>query len=826
MHLASSFATITTSLTDGVITINKGGTILSTNPAVRDIFGYSPEELIGQNISMLMPPAQADIHDALVSASKVNQAGRTLAPDRMLNGRRKDGSPIPVSIRVFGFRDEDNQEVYLGLINDQSHEKALEKEKDKNRLLYRNIDLLEGIGMWRIDIGANMIEWTDQVYAIQGLTRETFKLNISNAIACYHADDQLMVTRCVEAAIATGEKFEYRAKILRPDNSIRHVKVMGRTVHDPSGKPISIFGTFIDRTDEHLREANLARFSSQQTILKDILYQYSHLEDVEEFCNQTLKILHGFPWSSTTGNSALLLPNQWQDDYHCIAAIGISPEDIISLVATCGHDDTPDASGRFRLIPIKRQDLILAYLAIEQADQASLDYQEQDFLSAATDVLAICFADVRKKTTITEQNSELITRIEKVQQLSTQFENQARAMTALSTELEHEKNRAEAANISKSAFLANMSHEVRTPLNGVLGMLSMLEFSSLSDEDHECVQMAKRAAYAALQLINDILDLSHLEAGKLSIAPTAFRLDEFLNGLQALLAPKAQEKALAFSIQNEIGDCLITGDDMRIQQIVTNLVDNAIKFTQAGYVRMRISQNTASGQVCFVVEDSGDGMPPEKLSTIFDRFEQVDPSSTRQHGGVGLGLSICQNLVELMNGTIEVASELGKGTRFTVRLPLPVSSHAQVANIEAAQAKPDPCASLKILAAEDNDLNQEILRRVAKALDLDITIVENGEEALKAVLQGDFDVVLMDVQMPVMDGPTATRAIRAAGETIPILAVTAHAMAGDKERFLASGMDGYITKPYEIATLLAEIERVTTQEDQTTTDRQPVANSA
>ena len=826
MNLASSFATITASLTDGVITINKMGTILSTNPAVRDIFGYSPQELIGHNVSMLMPPAQADTHNALVERSTVSRAGRTLAPDRMLRGIRKDGSTIPVSIRVFGFQDEDNQEVYLGLINDQSHEKALEKEKDKNRLLYRNIDLLEGIGMWRIDIAANAIEWTDQVYAIQGLTRETFELNISNAIACYHADDQQMVTRCVEAAIATGEKFEYRAKILRPDNSVRHVKAMGCTVHDPSGKPMSIFGTLIDRTDEHAREVNLARFSSQQRILKDILYQYSQLEDVEEFSNQTLKILRGFPWSSATGNSALLLPNQWQDGYHCIAAIGISHEDIISLVATCDHDDTPDASGRFRLIPIKRQNLTLAYLAIEQADQTSLDYQEQDFLSAAADVLAICFADVRKKTTITEQNSELRTRIEKVQQLSTQFENQARAMTALSGELEHEKNRAEAANISKSAFLANMSHEVRTPLNGVLGMLSMLEFSSLSDEDHECVQMAKRAAYAALQLINDILDLSHLEAGKLSIAPTAFHLGEFLNGLQTLLAPKAQEKALAFSIQNEIGDCLITGDDMRIQQIVTNLIDNAIKFTQTGYVRMRISQDTTSGQVCFVVEDSGDGMPPEKLSTIFGRFEQVDPSSTRQHGGVGLGLSICQNLVELMNGTLEVASELGKGTCFTVRLPLPVSSHTQTANIETAQAEPGPCASLKILAAEDNALNQEILRRLAKALDLDITIVENGEEARDAVLQGDYDIVLMDVQMPVMDGPSATRAIRAAGGTIPILAVTAHAMAGDKERFLAAGMDGYITKPYEIATLLSEIVRVTTQEDQTTTIMQPVANSA
>ncbi|PCJ69870.1 MAG: hypothetical protein COA62_10230 [Rhodobiaceae bacterium] len=825
MHLASSFATITTSLTDGVITINKGGTILSTNPAVRDIFGYSPEELIGNNISMLMPPAQADIHDALVTASKVSQAGRTLAPDRMLNGRRKDGSPIPVSIRVFGFRDENDQEIFLGLVHDQSHEKALEKEKNKNRLLYRNIDLLEGIGMWRIDVAANMVDWTEQIYTIQGLTKETFKPSIDNMIICYHPEDRPLVEKSVRSAMTTGEKFEFRARILRPDNTIRYVKATGRAVQDPFGKPISIFGTLIDMTDEYTREIDLARFSSQQLILKDILYQCSQLEDLEEFCTHSLKSLYGFPWSGATGSSALLLPNQWQGGYHCIAAVGLSPEEISDLVTTCLSDSTPDASDRFRLIPIKRKNVTFAYLAIEQTNRSALSRQEETFVSAVADVLAICFADISKQTTITEQNSELKTRIVKVQQLSTQFENQARAMTRLSSDLEHEKNRAEAASISKSAFLANMSHEVRTPLNGVLGMLSMLELSTLSDDDHDCVQMAKRAAYAALQLINDILDLSQLEAGKLSITPHEFSLDKFLNGIQALLAPKAHDKELEFNIQNELGDRLITGDDMRIQQVVINLIDNAIKFTQSGYVRMRISQDAETGQVCFVVEDSGDGMPPEKLSTIFDRFEQVDPSSTRRHGGVGLGLSICQNLVELMSGTIEVNSELGKGTRFSVHLPLSISSHTQPVAVEQAASGPDPCASLKILAAEDNDLNQEILCRIAKALDLDITIVENGEEALKAVLQGDFDVVLMDVQMPVMDGPTATRAIRAAGETIPILAVTAHAMAGDKERFLASGMDGYITKPYEIATLLAEIERVTMQDGQTSTDRQPVANS-
>ncbi len=810
MNLASSFATITESVTDGVVTINKAGTILSTNPAVRGIFGYDPEELIGRNVSVLMPPAQADTHDALLHASTVDKSGRTLAPNRILRGQRKDGSPCPVSIQVFGFHDEDGQEVYLGLINDLSHEKALEDEQAKTHLLYRNIDLLEGVGMWRIDISTQTLEWTDQIYKIHGLTKENTKLNLASTINFFHPDDQALVERHIDAAINNGEKFEFRARIVRPDKSIRYIKATGRAIQNQKGNPRSVFGTLIDMTDENTRENNLARFSSQQSILKDILYQYSQFDNLETFCKKALKNLHGFPWMNATRNSALFFPNKWQDGYYVVANVGLSEASIGLLATACGADDAYEEPDRYRLITIKRKNQILAYLAIEKTGSLQLDPQEEQFLSAVADVLAICLVDIRKQATITEQNSELKTRIVKVQELSTEFEQQALTMTRLSTELEQERERAESANNSKSAFLANMSHEVRTPLNGVLGMLSMLELSTLSDDDHECVQMAKRAAYAALQLINDILDLSHLEAGKLSIEPREFALGEFLTGLQTLMEPKAQAKQLELTITNEIGDHLITGDDMRIQQIAINLIDNAIKFTQEGYVRVHIAQNTRTRHICIKVEDSGDGMPQEKLSAIFERFEQVDPSSTRQHGGVGLGLSICQNLVELMDGTIEVSSELGQGTCFTVNLPLSLSSREQECKTEEDVAEQNPCASLKILAAEDNDLNQEILRRLAKALNLNITLVENGKEACEAVLNGNYDVVLMDVQMPVMDGPTATRTIRQAGSTIPILAVTAHAMTGDKERFLAAGMDGYITKPYEIADLLEQIERVTT----------------
>jgi len=798
MKSASSFGMVTASLTDGIVIFDDDGTIVSTNPAISQIFGYVDLELIGQNITLLMP-------------------GETLGHPESINevrsGQHKDRRRFPVSFSIFNLPGKENEEHHLGLISDKSQGAALEQERDRTRLLYRNIDLLEGVGMWRLDIETGSVEWTDQIFKTHGLDQNTFDLNLTSAIACYHPDDRQSVRECVNAAILEGTSFEFRGRVVRPDGALRYVKSAGRSVSDDLGKPFCLYGTFIDITEEQLRESELARFGSQQIILKDILYQYSQCEDPSLFCDRALKSLLDFPWSSLSNAGAMFLPNQWQDGFYCAASSGLSNDIVEKISSTCADHTSAEQQNEFLFVPIQRKNLTLGYLAFARSNTHTREQQDEEFLSAAADVLAICIVDIRKQTTITEQNSELQTRIVKVQNLSAQFERQAQSLSRLSSELEREKERAEAASNTKSAFLANMSHEVRTPLNGVLGMLSMLELSPLETDDQECVKMAKHAAYSALQLINDILDLSHLEAGKLSINPREFALNDLLTSVKTMLEPKAETKDLSFVINNEIGDYLIAGDELRIQQILINLTDNALKFTETGEVRVTLSQDAEPGHVAITVEDTGQGMPKTMLERIFERFEQVDPSSTRRHGGVGLGLSICQNLVELMGGTLIVRSELGKGTCFTVSLPLAVSSIDKKPEADTTIGDLDACQELKILAAEDNELNQEILRRLAQALCLNLTIVQNGKLAFQAATQGDYDIVLMDVQMPIMDGPTATRAIREAGSTIPIVAVTAHAMAGDRECFLKAGMDGYITKPYEITELVSEIKRLAVGND-------------
>jgi PAS domain S-box-containing protein len=806
MDLASSFGAVASSLTDGFVTIDAHGAIVAINPAIEKIFGYSSQELLQQNISILMPPAEGKVHQAHLDASTVGTKGRALAPNRALKGRRKDGSIFPITITVFSLEGEGEQKFFLGLIADKSAGEALREERHKTELLYRNIDLLEGVGLWRLNIALNKLEWTDQVFEVHGLHPDRFTPTIDSAIERYHKDDQALVAACVHAAIEKGENFEFRARVLRPDGTIRHVRATGQCALGSNARATSLFGTFVDITKEKEREDEIAHYSAQQTLLKDILYLYSQGNTPEQFYERSLKLLTEFPWCSFVHANALFLPMPWQDDFQIFETEGFDTEAVSALIAAWEERASPRPNPTFVFVPIAHNREILGYLALRKCGATATLAQETSFLSAIADTLAICLIDVNKQETITEQNSELKTEIVKVQELSAQFEKQAHSLQLLSEELEGAKEKAETASETKSAFLANMSHEVRTPLNGVLGMLSMLELSSLDNDQHECIDLAKQAAYSALELMNDLLDLSQLAAGKLTIIPEKFPLRDLLARLEMMLTPKATKKTLDLIIDSDLGECTIEGDALRIQQIIVNLGDNAIKFTDTGSVRLHFSNAPGTQALQITVEDTGEGMTGEQLGRIFDRFEQVDPSETRRQDGVGLGLSICQNLAELMSGEISVASDVGIGTRFTVTLPVPLAFSTEPEKKERRASIPSTDAGLKILAAEDNQMNQEILRRLAKALDFDLTIAENGVEAIEEHQKTVFDIILMDINMPVMDGITAAKEIRATGSNIPILAVTADVMDKDNDRFSKAGMNGCVTKPYEIATLVEMID--------------------
>ncbi|TPV97004.1 MAG: response regulator [Myxococcales bacterium FL481] len=375
-------------------------------------------------------------------------------------------------------------------------------------------------------------------------------------------------------------------------------------------------------------------------------------------------------------------------------------------------------------------------------------------------------------------------------------------LKAKTRELEQSRAAAEAASQAKSAFLANMSHEIRTPMNGVLGMANELSLSSLDARQQECLSVLSNSARALLSLINDILDLSKVESGKLELESVTFDPHRLAVEVGELFAASARERGvrLEHRVDNRVA-VPVRGDPLRIRQVLTNLLGNAVKFTQRGRVTLTLTA-TGPDRIRFEVADTGIGMSQETLQRIFDPFEQADSSTTRRFGGTGLGTTICHRLVQLMGGTLQVESELGVGSRFWFELRLASANDTPHARPPAATATVTAAARpLRVLVAEDNVVNQKVIKMLLRRLGHDVTLVEDGQAAVEAVAAASFDVVLMDCQMPTMDGLEATRRIRertpAGAGHLPILALTANTMQGDRERCLAAGMDDHLPKPLD-----------------------------
>ncbi|HEX4096871.1 MAG TPA: ATP-binding protein, partial [Caulobacteraceae bacterium] len=397
------------------------------------------------------------------------------------------------------------------------------------------------------------------------------------------------------------------------------------------------------------------------------------------------------------------------------------------------------------------------------------------------------------------------------------FRENALAKARIEDELrraEIEKEAAEAASRVKSQFLANMSHEIRTPLNGVLGMVQAMEREDPSPTQRKRLTIIRESGETLLQILGDVLDFSKIEAGKLELSPAPFDLGELARSVCCLFSDIAAAKGLGMHCRVQpAAEGVWKGDAARLRQMLMNLLSNAVKFTSSGSIGLEIRRRASGLQI--VVRDTGAGIAPEHLPRLFSKFSQADESITRRFGGTGLGLAICRELAALMGGDVTVESDLGRGSAFTLRLPLQrLGDCAPMVTEDSAPAEPassDLAEPVRILAVEDNPINQKVLGALMTPMGADLTLVSSGLEAIEAWRAGAFDVILMDIQMPGMSGVEATSRIRAAeiaeGRThTPIVAVSANAMQHQMDEYRAAGMELHVAKPIQAAALYAAIQ--------------------
>ncbi|HFE36977.1 MAG TPA: response regulator [Gammaproteobacteria bacterium] len=420
----------------------------------------------------------------------------------------------------------------------------------------------------------------------------------------------------------------------------------------------------------------------------------------------------------------------------------------------------------------------------------------------------IAYHDVDEISELTRGFNDMLSQIQdRDQQLSSHrlaLEEKVKARTAA---LFKAKDAAESANQAKSEFLANMSHEIRTPLNAVLGVATIGVRDFSSEASGRYFQRILQSGKHLINIVNEVLDFSKVEAGKLQLEVRTFNLNVLLKNVVEMMAQQAQQKniELMLKIPENLPACVL-GDELRIKQVLINLLGNAVKFTENGEVSLAVSYE--AGQLVFQISDTGIGIPQSEISQLFNPFHQADSSTTRKFGGTGLGLSICHKLVKLMQGEIKVSSEAKKGSVFTVSLPLPIAQVQTKTCVEITQTGEDRLLGIRILVVDDIEVNRFLLEDMLAHEGATVVLAENGAQAVECVAQQDkntFSIVIMDVQMPLMDGYQASREIHELYPDLPVVGLTANAMADDREKSSAAGMIDHITKPIEFQKLLDAI---------------------
>lgn len=754
------------------------GYIAECNEAMARMYGFAKRsDLIGIRLKDLFVPGNSNNQQFL--ASFVQEGYRLTDVDSVERDRNGE---------VLFFRNN-----LIGIVTDQKlncawgMQKNITQEVQTREGLRRSEERLRmaseagGVGIWEWNVQTNALFWSDRVKKIFEFPLDHEPSMQSFREAVYPDDRQEMEQR-INRALQSGQDDEYETvhRILA-GGTIKWVRGLGKVFLDETGHPLRMCGTVVDITRSHTAECKAIQLRDVGSQLSKAMTLDELSAIVREFAIRTLeaKAVTIHSRNEKAFNLQLMLAHGWQE------------REITDLLAIAGDSPLPIARAGFKgevvfqegaeslcAIPLVLNQRILGAIGLHYAKPAIFDDDFQRFMLTFADQCAQAFERARL------------------------YETEKAA-----------RKEAEAANLAKSRFLANMSHEIRTPLGAIIGFAELLNEQNVNANDRsDCLNRILRNGHLLADMINDILDLSKIESEHLEVEHIDFELIPLVEEVMSLLRLKAQEKNLRLTLAT-VGNLpdTVHSDPTRLRQILINLLGNAIKFTERGSIEVRIA--SINGQLRFSVTDSGIGIPLAQQGRIFEPFMQADSTTTRKFGGTGLGLAVSRGLAQALNGELKLVKSIeGEGSVFSLTIEAggtgqqPLIGDAQV---QARSIDPKQLEGLSILVVDDNADNRSYISSFLSASGAVTATAVNGIQAIEMATQQDYDIVLMDIQMPELDGYSAIRLLRSQSYGKPVLALTAHAMAGDRENSLNAGFQDHLVKPVDRSLLIQTIQRYT-----------------
>jgi len=762
-----------------IVMLDRDGKILSWNEGATGISGYTSDEIVGKHFSAFYTE-----EDVLNGKPAANLAAAYERGEIQTEGwqKRKDGSLFWSYITITRLSDENNEmRGFVKITRDITEQMRAETAIRQSRAQLAMSQQLAHIGSWELDLETKALNWSDELYHIYGNNPTSEEIKFERMFLLTHPADREFVMNTILDAVNKQTSFDFRRRIIRSDGAVRVLHSLGEVIFNESGKAVKMIGADQDITDRlHEEEMEKLAMAATKSFNSVII---ANSEGRIEWVNEGFTKLTGYTFEEVQNTHGELLRRG--------SLTGLSHEmvDYQKLL----QENKP---------------------VVYESKNYTKSGQEYWVITTLTPVIGPD-GKIERIIAIDSDISER-KKVEEDLILSNRIaEHSLKKGNKALNDLLRAKKELEESMTVKEQFLAKMSHEIRTPMNAIVGLSEIMVEGDLTHEQKECMDAIRLSSQNLLSIINDILDFSRLSSGKVELEAIPFKPSDVLEGVVSTVGFTATRKGLLLTVNADSAKLpeYVVGDSLRLRQILLNLVSNSIKFTEKGTVTVTeeiVEQKDDVVTLRFTVHDTGIGIPQDRIGTIFDSFTQASNETSRKYGGSGLGLTIVKQLAELHGGSVAVESSLGKGSSFTVTLKYAIATGLEQHAEEPHNAEPEASLDgMRILLAEDNEMNQMLARRVFEKWNFTLDIAGNGKEAVDKLATGHYDLVLMDVQMPEMDGYAATRYIRSQmpeeKSRIPIIAMTAHAIVGEAERCIEIGMNDYISKPFNRNVLYEKI---------------------